>query len=372
MNIGRLDFLDKLLHEKNREILNNLTNNRRLEVPKIVELDLTTACNYNCYFCVDEKIVNKNNTFDRGRILTLIEDMGECGVQAVILIGGGEPMAYPYFNDVLEALNKQNIVIGLTTNGSYLGEHLDSIKKYVSWVRVSMDAATQEMHNFLKSPSERDDFNKVVNSMKMLAEDYSGSLGYSYIVNEHNYKEMIQAAVLAKEIGCAYIQFKAILDKDSKKLKDYNDKYIEYIRNAIGKIRKIQTENFSTIIASNLNMILSDTEFRDYKNYDYCWAQEFRTLITPKGFYICPYHRGNDIKKFGSIQNQTLREIWNSDDRKNVVKQHSCKEDCNFHCIRNNVNEFLSSITDLMDKGINILPYLEQDSDSDKENCLFI
>ena len=52
------------------------------------------------------------------------------GVRAVILIGGGKPLAHPSTIKIIEKLGKNKIDIGLTTNGTLMGRYLDIIGKY--------------------------------------------------------------------------------------------------------------------------------------------------------------------------------------------------------------------------------------------------
>ena len=76
--------------------------------------------------------------------------MYEAGVKAVILIGGGEPLAHPAVGEFIEKLWGHDINIGITTNGSFIDRYMDTIAKCVSWTRVSVDAATGDTFDRLR------------------------------------------------------------------------------------------------------------------------------------------------------------------------------------------------------------------------------
>ena len=58
--------------------------------PLVVELDPTAACDLACLGCISEDLTSVGNRFTDDRLLRLGEEFIECGVKAVILIGGGE------------------------------------------------------------------------------------------------------------------------------------------------------------------------------------------------------------------------------------------------------------------------------------------
>ena len=60
--------------------------------PWVVELDPTSACNLACHGCISADLLNQGG-FTRERLVSLAHEIVEAGVKAVILIGGGEPMA---------------------------------------------------------------------------------------------------------------------------------------------------------------------------------------------------------------------------------------------------------------------------------------
>ena len=83
---------------------------------------------------------------------------------------------------------------------------------------------------------------------------------------------------------------------------------------------------------------LEGVQAQQNKEYSVCPSAQLRTLITPKGVYVCPYWRGKNRFKLGDIKNMSISEIWASDEKKKVMKNLDPKKDCQFHCLRHETN----------------------------------
>ena len=71
----------------------------------MVELDPTAACDLACG-CISEDIIARGGRFSDERLLELGSELIEADVQAVILIGGGEPLAHPKISQLIHLLEK--------------------------------------------------------------------------------------------------------------------------------------------------------------------------------------------------------------------------------------------------------------------------
>ena len=82
-------------------------------------MDPTTACNLACHGCISASLLNQGG-FKRDRIKNLAKEFVEIGVKAVVLIGGGEPMAHPEFGTLVDYFHKNDIHVGVTSNGTLI------------------------------------------------------------------------------------------------------------------------------------------------------------------------------------------------------------------------------------------------------------
>ena len=203
------DFVKEKLRESDWEFGNS--------GPLVIELDPTAVCDLACPGCISEDLVSIGNSFSNEKLLDLGKEFIECGVKAVILIGGGEPLAHPKTGELISLLGANDIHIGITTNGSFLHRFLEPIAEHSKWTRVSMDAGTDGMFSILRpTKAGKSKFAKIVDNMKMLAKIKKGKLGFSYLIQTEadgprvkcNIHEIYDAAVLAKDIGCDYFEVK--------------------------------------------------------------------------------------------------------------------------------------------------------------------
>lgn len=96
------------------------------------------ACNLKCPYCS----VTHRDTHSRLELDVIkdyVEKLQTRGLKAVILTGGGEPLAYRHINQLVEWLHSKGLSIALITNGT-LTDRLDPpLWKAFRWVRVSIN-----------------------------------------------------------------------------------------------------------------------------------------------------------------------------------------------------------------------------------------
>jgi MoaA/NifB/PqqE/SkfB family radical SAM enzyme len=193
--------------------------------PISINLDLTSACNYSCPFCVDSRLINAGKTLALKDIKKLIDTLHVRGLLSVILIGGGEPTLHPDFEAVVETIKDKGIQIGIATNGSRL-EKIETIADRLGekdWVRISMDAADEETFKELHHPRAKITLHQMLAQAKKIKEkNRRVSLGYSYVIVwegvniagkrlKPNIQEMPRAVELAKGYSFDYVSFKPCL-----------------------------------------------------------------------------------------------------------------------------------------------------------------
>ena len=148
--------------------------------PWVIELDPTTACNLACHGCISASLLNQGG-FKRDRIKELAKEFVEIGVKAVVLIGGGEPMAHPEFGTLVDYFYENDIHVGVTSNGTLINKHLNSLAYHTKWVRISVDAGSEDVfQQYRPHASGKSQFNKVIDGMRKLAESRTTKLGYRY------------------------------------------------------------------------------------------------------------------------------------------------------------------------------------------------
>ncbi len=370
--MAKMQLLPKLYQKKVLDKINNDLIKGENKSPFVIELDPTTVCDLACPGCISGDLLNQKNPLDRGfskeKMKEITDDIIKSGVTAVILIGGGEPLGHPTTIELIKRLGENGVQIGLTTNGTLMGRYIDIIAEHVSWTRVSMDVATDEMfRNLRPTKTGKSKFNIIVENMKQLARKKKGILGYSFLIRtradglienpagsnigliEHtNVYEIYDAAKLAKEIGCDYFELKPSYD-DFHQIVMHSEKDMQIASVQLEMSKNLEDQNFRVLESVMLESALKREKVGNQtKNYNSCRSAELRTLITPSGCYVCPYFRGEHSKKIGDLRFETLGEMWNGKKRKDVMKKLDPSKEChNLHCIRHDTNQEIEKIMEL-------------------------
>src|SRR6056297_1496100 len=114
--------------------------------PVSINLDLTTACNFDCPHCVDSDIINTGGYLGLDGVKKSLDTLKAHGLLSVILLGGGEPTLYKDFAEVVRYIKGQGLQLGIVTNGSRL-ERVAEIADLLGahdWLRLSIDSASQD------------------------------------------------------------------------------------------------------------------------------------------------------------------------------------------------------------------------------------
>lgn len=330
--------------------------------PWVIEMDPTTACNLACHDCISANLLNQGG-FERERIKELAHEFKEMGVRAVVLIGGGEPMAHPEFGTLVDYFYENNIHVGITTNGTLIDRHFERLAEKAKWLRVSVDAGTDNVFkSFRPAPSGRSLFDHVITNMRALGKIKTGKMGYSFLtlskqnpdgsIRESNVGDIKQAAYLAKDLGCDYFEVKPSFDM-MHFLQDHTISIRSLVAKQLEEIMPLADESFKIISPYTLNDALDGTTTQ-VKPYTRCLVSELRTVVSPSGVYVCPYHRGNLNMRLGDANKQSMPFIWSSDKRAAVIQRLNPSIHCSFHCIRHRSNLLLEkwAVEGVPDEGI--------------------
>lgn len=315
--------------------------------PYVVELDPTTACNLACHDCISANLLNQGG-IDSQRLVKLAEEFIENGVKAVVLIGGGEPMAHPKFGELCDIFSDNDIHVGVTTNGTLMQRYMPQCCEKTKWLRVSVDAGTPEIFaEYRPHASGISQFDLVIDNMRTMAKQKTGLLGYSFLILSKevdgelrtNAVDIGVACALAKEIGCDYFEVKPAFDL-AHFLQPQTNELEDIVSTQLYAARQLADDQFRVIAPFTLDEAIAGKTTQQ-KAYSRCLTAQMRTLITPSGAYVCPYHRGNPAMRIGDVNKMSFTEIWQGKQRQRVMAGLSPDKHCQFHCIRHESNQLL-------------------------------
>lgn len=98
------------------EIARSIENNGLLTM----ELELSRICNLNCIYCYAGSGAALPDELSHEEIMDAMHQGADLGARKIIVLGGGEPMAYPRIMDVLRGIRQRGLEIELFTNATLL------------------------------------------------------------------------------------------------------------------------------------------------------------------------------------------------------------------------------------------------------------
>jgi MoaA/NifB/PqqE/SkfB family radical SAM enzyme len=340
-------------------------------------LDLTSACNFSCPFCVDSKLINAGKNLTLEEVKKTIDTLHSHGLLSVILIGGGEPTLHKNFGEIVRYVKSKRLQIGIVTNGSRL-EKIDAVVgelREKDWIRISIDAGGEGVFKDLHRPKTKVTLKRILEmAQKVRERNPEVSLGYSFVVVwegveingkklRPNIDEMARAAELAREFSFDYVSFKPCLIRFSESQRETllknvgktkEEEIIDQIKVRLKEVKHFAGEGIKILESSNLKAMLNQETDRIKRQPKTCHMQFFRTVVTPFGIFHCPAFRGVEEARIGEPEGY-LSEIEFEESLKRTAKSiltFNAKEECeDVGCFYNRTNwwleKFISSKEDI-------------------------
>jgi radical SAM protein with 4Fe4S-binding SPASM domain len=116
-------------------------------LPRNITLHLTENCNLRCKICYywgetgaysTSQTKQKPKTLNFEIVRNLIRELAI--VKPTYSLFGGEPLLYPYFEELIDEIKKNNSSVNTPTNGTLLSDNAELlVKKEFDLVRISLD-----------------------------------------------------------------------------------------------------------------------------------------------------------------------------------------------------------------------------------------
>lgn len=282
-----------LVYDKKHKNFNEAVRYEQKNPLKNVQLEITTACNFNCKHCFNS--VNRNNILSLKKIKDIVNDCKNMGVHMLSLTGG-EPLVHPDFKQIVEYISHNNIQYTVYTNGYLLNEKMILFLKQnnVSNIRISLDGFSEHIHDTFRN--FKGSYNKIIEASKMLIY-YKLPFEFNSMLHKYNNDILKFQHFVENEIGNIKIIFDYILNiGNAKNL--YNDFGLEL-------------DDFCDIYSNYLKELLVKGLKFDTNQKKYCGIGCNYIYITAEGLVkICP--TVDDSVNIGNINTHLLFDIWQS------------------------------------------------------------
>jgi len=334
----RFDFVEKLAHFPDR--ISAILDRRLCDAISTIYLDVNTdICNHACPFCDGYYRKLKASEIPGSRLNSLVDEMSELGVLAVIIAGDrGEPLLHSGFRELLEKLNGTDIRYGIYTNGTNVKDaYLEPLRR-ASFVRISVDAACPATHRYMHGYSPpRNDFEVVLQNVERLS-SVVADVGVSFILDADNVEEIEEAANVFLSRHARFIEYKPKYLPGYGVSADWLHSNAALIGDKLA--RAIHRWGDRVALNAQVSRLLKGEDCPSLVVLPrHCRTSLLRLVISTHGCYTCTPYRGEVERRVGDIMEQSLREVVESTARR-ALEKLTCSRCCAYHA----QNEYLLRI----------------------------
>lgn len=337
--------------------------------PISINLDLTTACNYQCDHCVDLDILNTGIRYDHDKLIDSLQLLADRGMKSVIVIGGGEPTLYPKFAETIRFMKSLGLQVAIVSNGTgnaKIAEVADCMDKN-DWVRLSLDSGTDETFQAMHNPRKAFSLYDICAAVPAIRDaNPEVTVGFSYIVTwrgasindrdiVENLHEIAQAAKLARDSRFSYISFKPFLTRDEAnnaevidiKAQAHLDTMVSAIQAQVDEAVALETDDFRVHRSTGLKALLEGQIQKLEKQPQQCHMQFFRQVLSPLGLYNCPVYRNQTHGKLGDMNAVSDSVAYDATRgvAANLIRDFNATTNCEkVTCLYNDVNWWIEDL----------------------------
>lgn len=318
----------------------------KILAPLQVRIKPTNVCAHNCWYCAYRaenlqlgKDMVQSSFIPKEKMLEIIADLDEMGVNSVTFSGGGDPFHYPYLLEALKKLSATRIKFATLTHGARLdGETAEIFARFGTWLRVSMDGWDDESYSAYRRVP-KGEFSKVLNNMKKFKE-LKGKcyLGVSLVVDKKNsghIYELIEKLCAYSKVDSVKVSACIVSNKGSEN-NAYHQPLFKEVKGQLAKaIKDFSGKGIEIYDAYHL----LDEKFS--KEYSWCpYLQIVPVIGADSHVYAC-HDKAYNLQEgcLGSIKDVRFKDFWFSD--KSRFFRIKPDRHCNHHCMVNANNKMI-------------------------------
>ncbi len=294
---------EDIQHQHLPVVLNRLAQNND-PYPKVIEIHPTDGCNQKCTYCFRSAVDFSNDVLPG--ILTIDEyasmfsEMNELDIREISISGGGDPFFDGRTTSILNLAHRNNLNSRVITNGVLLRENdIEELTKSKE-VRFSLDAINPQTYSKIRKVPGKQHSIAIQNLKKILdlrrTNGSKTSVGVTFLVNSHNYREIGDFSRYMTELGVDAI----IIKHDIYDGHNIPEESIEEAKNVV-----LGIDNPRIHFREPLDMKIKGIR---------CFVPYFKTAFNPYGdLYSCclgsqPGEKNGYL--LGNFHSKTIRRIW--------------------------------------------------------------
>lgn len=342
-----------------------LALNRGLQpAPVHIHFIISDLCNQDCDFCAyriegyTEKFAvievdgkrnhNPNRMIPTEKAAEILRDAASMGVRAIQFTGGGEPTVHPDCGGLMTLAQTFGMETAIVTNGVRLDKVMEPVLAS-SWIRISLDAGRPETYCGVRRVPENHWKRVLANvqdlverrSLQVKGHDRTLTIGIGFVVTRENYREVVQACQIAKDLGVDNVRISAMFQPDNAVyFNDFHAEAADLCRQA----EALSTESFQVI--NRFGERVSDLEL-GHPDYEECPYQHFVCYIgADLNVYRCCVLSYTERGTVGSLQDQTFRALWEGETKRELYRDFDARQcpRCQFNDKNREINHMVKAL----------------------------
>lgn len=319
-------------------------------------------CNLNCIMCEDHspyaesmKERKTNGTLrpimDKKLVEKVIRESASLGVKEIIPSTMGEPLLYPYFDDILSLCHELNLSLNLTTNGTFpSSEKYQNVEYWAkricpigSDVKISWNGATAKTHEKVMLGSS---FDEQINNIKRFitvrdqvfgSEEHYCSVTMQLTFLETNLDEIPEMVRLAIKLGIDRVKghhlwahFNEIEGESLRRNILAVERWNRAVRECID-ITKTHNSNTEKPLKLDKFFELNPSELDSISKDGKCPFLSREAWVDPNGrFNVCcaPDKQRSTLGDFGNLTDSSLADLFSSHQYKHLVNNYMDNDLC--------------------------------------------
>jgi len=261
--------------------------------------------------------------------------MGTMGVKAIDWDTEGEPLLHSDLPDLINWAKVWGIDSAVETNGVYLTEgFMKRCGENITYIKVSVDAATNETHHKLHRGGKHD-LDKVLANIDTAVRLGTGcTIGMQMVLLEENQDEAEELSKIAKRLGVDWFVIKPF------SVHPFQDGSLVHM----GDINKVLGIEGVTVREQTFKRVFFE------RDYPVCYGVNFISNIDCYGnVTVCNTLTRKDKYILGNIYKESFKEIWSRHPREFDIKE--CKREV---CRMDKQNLYLWNLKN-PDKHVNFI-----------------
>ena len=311
--------------------------------PVYAEISPVAHCNHRCIFC-NFNYLGHTGKFPTGRMISLVEELAEAGVKSLVFAGSGEPTIHQDTIPAIENAKRSGLDVAMSTNGVLLdNKAIEVIVRDLTWIRFSFSGGSPENYAAVHNTRESD-YELVLNNitkMSVMKErtDSSLTIGTQLMLLPENKDYVVSQAKIMKDCGADYFVVKHFYESETNEYSAGNSF-------PSGELVASLREAAACISNDTFSFILRDVDHLDRsRKYTNCLGLPLIVYFREDGeAYTCFFHQHDENTSLGSVVNQSFRELWESDGKKQAISYINDKIDknkCQANCRHHQINNYL-------------------------------